>query len=109
MFVAHFIVDNIVPLSGGKRLSMKIGRFIFGIFIILVLCTIFGNKGFMDYRVVKEKLAALEETNECIMRENDQLKTEMLLLKTDLHYIELVARRELGMVKKGDTVYQFID
>jgi len=28
-------------------------------------------------------------------------------LKDDLSYIETVARNELGMVKDGDTVYQF--
>jgi len=88
---------------------MTIGRLLFGIFIIMVLLTIFGNKGFMDYRVLKEKQAALEETNECIMSENKELKREAILLKTDLRYIESVARRELGMVKKGDIVYQFID
>ncbi|MBW2631118.1 MAG: septum formation initiator family protein [Deltaproteobacteria bacterium] len=88
---------------------MKIGRLLFGIFIIMVLLTIFGNKGFMDYRVLKEKQAALEETNECIISENEELKREIMLLKTDLRYIESVARRELGMVKKGDIVYQFID
>ncbi|MCD6486533.1 MAG: septum formation initiator family protein [Syntrophobacterales bacterium] len=88
---------------------MKIGRFLFGIFIIMVLLIIFGNKGFMDYRVLKEKQAALEEANECTISENRELKREIMLLKTDLRYIESVARRELGMVKKGDTVYQFID
>ncbi|MEA3487443.1 MAG: septum formation initiator family protein [Thermodesulfobacteriota bacterium] len=88
---------------------MTIGRLLFGIFIIMMLLTIFGNKGFMDYRVLKEKQAALEETNECIISENEELKREIMLLKTDLRYIESVARRELGMVKKGDIVYQFID
>ena len=88
---------------------MRISRLLFGIFIIMVLLTIFGNKGFMDYRVLKEKQAALEETNECIISENEELKKEITLLKTDLRYIESVARRELGMVKKGDMVYQFID
>lgn len=88
---------------------MTIGRLLFGIFIIMMFLTIFGNKGFMDYRVLKEKQAALEETNECIISENEELKREIMLLKTDLRYIESVARRELGMVKKGDIVYQFID
>jgi cell division protein FtsB len=88
---------------------MKIGRFLFVFFIVMVLLTIFGNKGFMDYRVLKEKQAALEETNECIISEDEKLKREITLLKTDLRYIESVARRELGMVKKGDVVYQFID
>jgi len=88
---------------------MTISRLLLGVFIIMVLLTIFGNKGFMDYRALKEKQAALEETNECIISENEELKREIMLLKTDLRYIESVARRELGMVKKGDIVYQFID
>ena len=88
---------------------MTISRLLLGIFTIMVLLTIFGNKGFMDYNTLKEKQAALEETNECIISENEELKREITLLKTDLRYIESVARRELGMVKKGDIVYQFID
>ena len=88
---------------------MTISRLLLGVFIIMVLLTIFGNKGFMDYRALREKQAALEETNECIISENEELKREIMLLKADLRYIESVARRELGMVKKGDIVYQFID
>ena len=88
---------------------MKIGRLLFGVFIIMVLFIIFGNRGFTDYRMLKEKQAALEETNECIAAENDELKRKIVLLKTDLRHVETVARRELGMVKKGDMVYQFID
>jgi len=86
---------------------MKIGKLLFGIFIIIVLFIIFGNRGFTDYRMLKEKQAALEETSECIATENDKLKREITLLKTDLRHIEAVARRELGMVKQGDIVYQF--
>ena len=88
---------------------MTIGRFLFGIFIIMVLFIIFGNRGFTDYRMLKEKQAALEETNACIAAENDELKRKIILFKTDLRHVETVARRELGMVKKGDIVYQFID
>ena len=88
---------------------MKIGKFLIGIFIIIALFIIFGNRGFTDYRMLKEKQAALEETNECIAAENNELKKKIVLLKTDLRHVETVARRELGMVKQGDIVYQFID
>ncbi|MEA2014938.1 MAG: septum formation initiator family protein [Thermodesulfobacteriota bacterium] len=37
------------------------------------------------------------------------MKREIILLKTDLRQVETVARREFGMVKPGDIVYQFID
>jgi len=88
---------------------MKIGKLLFGIFIIIVLFIIFGNRGFTDYRMLKEKQAALELNNECVAAENAELKREIILLRTDLRHIETVARRELGMVKQGDIVYQFID
>jgi cell division protein FtsB len=88
---------------------MKVGRVLFGIFIIMVLLIIFGDRGLMDYRTLKEKQATLEEANESIISENRDLKREIGLLKGDVRYIEAVARRELGMVKQGDRVYQFID
>ncbi|MDO9514626.1 MAG: septum formation initiator family protein [Syntrophales bacterium] len=88
---------------------MRIGRLLFGIFIIMVLLIIFGDRGLVDYRTLQEKQVALEEANEIIIIENSELKREIGLLKGDVHYIEAVARRELGMVKQGDRVYQFID
>lgn len=93
----------------GKGCCMKIGRVLFGIFVIMVLLIIFGDRGLMDYRALREKQVALEEANECIANENSQMKREIGLLKTDVRSIEAVARRELGMVKQGDRVYQFID
>ena len=33
----------------------------------------------------------------------------MVLLRDDLRYIESVARNELGMVKRGDLIYRFMD
>ncbi|MDD5723538.1 MAG: septum formation initiator family protein [Syntrophales bacterium] len=88
---------------------MKVGRILFGIFIGMVLLIIFEDRGLVDYRMLKEKQVALEEANECIVSENSDLKREIGLLKSDVLYLEAVARRELGMVKQGDRVYQFID
>ncbi len=88
---------------------MKIGRVLGGLFIILVLLIVFGERGFMDYRSLLEKQASLEEINASLIKENNELKGEITLLSSDARYIETVARRELGMVRRGDRVYQFID
>ena len=88
---------------------MKIGRVLFVIFVAVVLLIIFGDRGLMDYRAVREKQATLEEANRRLAVENDDLKREIGLLKTDERSIGAVARRELGMVKPGDRVYQFAD
>jgi cell division protein FtsB len=88
---------------------MKLGRLLAGVFIVMVLLMVFGDRGLMDYRALRGKEAALEEANEYIINENNDLKREIGLLKNDMRYIEIVARRELGMVRQGDRVYQFID
>ena len=88
---------------------MKIGRVLGGLFLIMVLFIIFGERGFMDYRSLREKQITLEEANSCLIKENNDLKREVTLLRSDARYIETVARRELGMVRPGDRVYQFID
>ena len=41
--------------------------------------------------------------------ENEKLKENITLLRTDLRYVEMVARNELGMVKKNDIVYRVIE
>jgi cell division protein FtsB len=79
------------------------------VLLLMVLLIIFGDKGLMDYNILKGKLNTLREFNQNIVSENRLLEKEILLLRKDLRYIEAVARKELGMVKKGDVVYRFTD
>ncbi|NQU04120.1 MAG: septum formation initiator family protein [Syntrophaceae bacterium] len=88
---------------------MKIGRFLLVFFLLMVLLIIFGDKGLMDCHMLNGKLTSLEEFNKGMVSENGLLKKEILLLREDLQYIEMMARKELGMVKKGDIVYRFTD
>jgi len=67
----------------------------------------FGNRGLMDSYMMEKRLSSLKKENQELILENNQLKKTAALLKDDLSYIETVARNELGMVKDGDTVYQF--
>jgi cell division protein FtsB/cell division protein DivIC len=39
--------------------------------------------------------------------ENRKLKEEVRRLQTERKYIEEIARKELGMVKEGEIIYQF--
>lgn len=67
----------------------------------------FGNRGLVDNYMMRERLAALKKANQDIARENRELKKTIILLRSELPYVEMVARNELGMVKKGDLVYRF--
>jgi cell division protein FtsB len=39
----------------------------------------------------------------------DSLEREKTRLESDTAYIERIAREKLGMVKKGETVFKFVD
>lgn len=88
---------------------MKVGRYLVIFLVLMGFFIIFGNNGLVDNYIMKEKLKILREENAQIAQENDSLKKEIALLRNSPSYIESMARKELGMVKKGDTVYRFVD
>ncbi len=64
--------------------------------------------GYLDLRKVGQRLARLEEENKRLIQENKRLEEERKALEGDPFYIEKIAREELGMVKKGEVVYEII-
>jgi cell division protein FtsB len=86
---------------------MKVGRYLAIFVLVMGFLIAFGNRGIVDNIMMREKLAALKKNNREITRDNGELKKTILLLRSELPYIEMVARNELGMVRKGDLVYRF--
>ena len=87
--------------------EIKLGKCLIVFIVFMGLLITFGNRGLVDNYVMKEKLAALGKTNQDIALENRDLKKNIVLLRSDLAFIEKVARNELGMVRKGDLVYRY--
>jgi cell division protein FtsB len=86
---------------------MRIGRYLAVFVLVVGFLIAFGNRGLVDNYMMRERLAALKKANQDIARENRGLKKTIILLRSELSYVEMVARNELGMVKKGDLVYRF--
>lgn len=86
---------------------MRIGRYLAVFVLVMGFLIAFGNRGLVDNYMMRERLAALKKANQDIVRENRGLKKTIILLRSELSYVEMVARNELGMVKKGDLVYRF--
>jgi cell division protein FtsB len=85
---------------------MKVGRYLV-IFVLLMGTLItFGDRGVIDNYRMKKKLMTHQKINHEITLENIALKKNIKLLRDNPSYIEMVARNELGMVKKGDLVYR---
>jgi len=51
----------------------------------------------------------LEEEKKKLKKENERLKRNLKRLREDTSAYEEIARRELGMVKRGEKKYSFID
>ena len=85
---------------------MKLGRYLIVFVFLMGALITFGDRGLTDNYRLKGKLLALKKINHEITLENIALKKNILLLRDDLPYIEMIARSGLGMVKKGDMVYR---
>ena len=75
--------------------------------LILGIFTFFGEKGIFHLLRIQKEVARIKEKNAKLEEENEKLREEVKHLQTDRRYIEEIARRELGMVKEGEIIYQF--
>jgi len=75
--------------------------------LILGSLTFFGENGILHLFGLQKELARIKEKNSRLEEENQKLKEEVKRLQSDKRYIEEIARKELGMVKEGEIIYQF--
>ena len=74
---------------------------------VRIFFTFFGEKGLLQVYRLRRELKEIESVNMELRQENERLRAEIGNLRTNKKYIEELARRELGLVKKGEIVYQF--
>jgi len=82
--------------------------------IILIVITgviifLFANKNFQTLLILKREIAQLKQRIIGLEQENKGLKEELETMKNDPEYAESMARRELGLIKPGETKYKFIE
>ena len=77
------------------------------LFLILGIFTFFGDKGILHLLRLQKELDRIKEVNVKIEDEYRKLKEEVRRLHDEKRYIEEIARKELGLVKEGEIIYQF--
>ncbi len=77
------------------------------LFLVLGLLTFFGDKGVLQLLRLQKELSRIKEANKGTEAENRKLREEVRRLQNEKRYIEEIARKELGMVKEGEIIYQF--
>ncbi len=89
-----------------KGEGLKKRYILFIVMLGVALLAVFGDRGLIDlYRLARERdgivnyIAVLDE-------KNAELKRRTELLKTDRRYIELIAKKELGMISKNEVIYK---
>jgi cell division protein FtsB len=88
-------------------LTLK-GKTLFSLLILLMffifLFILESESGFFDLRRLKRENSRLVERNLSLEHENRALCREIDRLKNDMNYIENIARRELGMIRKDEVI-----
>ncbi|HEX2960046.1 MAG TPA: septum formation initiator family protein [Chitinispirillaceae bacterium] len=91
-----------------KRIQTIILVFIAVVLFFLAI-SLFGNQGFITvYNAHKEDRALSLQISDS-KRTIDSLKDEIERLKSDTAYIERIAREKLGMARRNEKIYKFIE
>jgi len=82
---------------------------LYSVFIVTVVSawSIFGPYGALKYYGVANELSEVLAQNEQLRETNTALKQEIHKLKNDPVYLGEVARRQFGLIKKNEVIYEF--
>jgi cell division protein FtsB len=76
-------------------------------FLYLLISLIFGDMGLMRYREIHKKKVIMETQIKEMEQENEQLKSQLKLLKDDPFYKEKHAREDFGLAKPDEYIFQY--
>lgn len=89
-----------------------IPQIFFGISLIFsfFICktAIFNPNGVRDFYHLNNKLISVKNENFRLREKNADLEEKISSLKRNSFYFEKVVREELGLVKKGEVVFEFL-
>lgn len=78
-----------------------------GAIIFILFFTIFGERGLLRIYHLNCELQEVNSRIEELKAENNQLRRELDALRSDRRYLESIARRDFGMVRSNEIIYQF--
>lgn len=76
-------------------------------FIYLSISLVFGDMGLFRYFELNRTKMNLESQLSEINRQNEQLRTQLKLLKEDPFYREKLAREEYGLSKPNEYIFEY--
>ena len=77
------------------------------VIIFILYFTVFGDRGLLRINHLHRDLDDMQERLVELKDENDKLKREIAALQSDRRYLESIARRDFGLVRGNEVIYQF--
>jgi cell division protein FtsB len=78
-----------------------------GCITFILFFTVFGDKGLLRIYELKQDKGKIDSRLIEVRDENEKLKREILALKGDRRYLESIARKDFGLVRSNEVIYQF--
>lgn len=94
-------------LSEVKKKKLIFFTFISLSFLYLSISLVFGDMGLFRYLELNRTKTNLENQINEINRQNEQIKTQLKLLREDPFYREKLAREEYGLSKPNEYIFQY--
>ena len=94
-------------MSEVKKKRLIFLTFVVLSFIYLSISLVFGDMGLFRYFELNRTKMNLESQLSEINRQNEQLRTQLKLLKEDPFYREKLAREEYGLSKPNEYIFEY--
>ena len=78
-----------------------------GCLAFILFFTVFGDKGLLRIFELKQDKNKMEARLADSRSDNEKLKLEIIALKSDRRYLESIARKDFGLVRSNEVIYQF--
>jgi cell division protein FtsB len=73
----------------------------------ILFFTVFGERGLLRIYELRQEKRRIDDKVALLVTDNDKLKKEIIALKSDRRHLESIARKELGLVRTNEIIYQF--
>jgi cell division protein FtsB len=78
-----------------------------GCLAFILFFTVFGDKGLLRIFELRQDKSKIEARLSESRADNEKMKREIVALKSDRRYLESIARKDFGLVRSNEVIYQF--
>lgn len=89
------------------RLQKKMYFIPAGCIAFILFFTVFGDKGLLRIYELKQDKRSIDSRLLETRGDNEKLKQQIVALKSDRRYLESLARKDFGLVRDNEVIYQF--